>query len=124
MPRGFGCRVRRGGSAAMASRLAGLGTITLRVALAVALAACGSKDDKAAAGKGSGTGTGGATVAPLTIPPLGVDAIKRFNYVYGPAAKDYDKIVAAYKATPRDWNAIRAAAEATLAKDADHLDAR
>jgi hypothetical protein len=92
--------------------------------IVLALAACGGDDKKAAGGSSSGSGTGAATIAPLAVPPLGVDAIKRFNYVYGPAQKEYEKVVAAYKATPRDWGAIRAAAEATLAKDADHLDAR
>lgn len=100
------------------TRLSGL-------ALALALAACGG-DKQAPAGKGSGSAGGGAPVAaaPLVVPPLGVDAVKRFNYVYGTAQKEYDKVIAAYKATPRDWAAIKAAAQATLAKDADHLDAR
>jgi hypothetical protein len=75
-------------------------------------------------GRRDGQRLGSAAAAPLPVPPLGVDAVKRFNYVYGPAQKDYDKVAAALKAKPRDWAAIKAACEATLAKDADHLDAR
>lgn len=94
-------------------------------ALALAVAgACGDKKAEGPAGAGTGSGTGSAAAAPLPVPPLGVDAVKRFNYVYGPAQKDYDKVTAALKAKPRDWAAIKAACEATLAKDADHLDAR
>jgi hypothetical protein len=88
------------------------------------LAACGGSKSEAPA-KGSATGSGSAVAAaPLVVPPLGVDAVKKLNYVYGPAAKDHEKVTAAYKATPRDWAAIKTAATATLAKDADHLDAR
>lgn len=99
-------------------------TTATAIVIALALAACGG-DKKKEGGGGGGAGTGTGSAAPvLTVPPLGVDAVKRFNYVYGPATKEYEKVALAYKATPRDWNAIRAAAEATLAKDADHLDAR
>lgn len=101
----------------MTRRISAFATVVL------ALAACGGDKQQAGTGSGTGTGSGSAAIA-LTVPPLGVDAIKRFNYVYGPAQKEYAKVIAAYKATPRDWAAIRAAAEATLAKDADHLDAR
>ncbi|MBK9030001.1 MAG: hypothetical protein IPL61_01460 [Myxococcales bacterium] len=98
-----------------------LGTIVL----AAALAACGGgKKDAPGAGTGGSAGTATPTPTALAAPPLGVDAVKRMNYVYGPGAKDYEKVTAAYKAKARDWAAIKAAAEATLAKDADHLDAR
>lgn len=100
-----------------------LGLVALTQLVLLAAPACGSKKDGPGAGSGSAP-TGPAAVAPLAVPPLGVDAVKRFNYTYGPAAKDYDKVIAAYKATPRDWAAIKTAAAATLAKDPDHLDAR
>lgn len=96
-----------------------IGALVLAVA-----SACGGKKSDGPAGQGSGSGTGAAAAAPLPVPPLGVDAVKRFNYVYGPAQKDYEKVTAALKAKARDWAAIKAACEATLAKDADHLDAR
>ena len=67
-------------------------------ALALAVAgACGDKKAEGPAGAGTGSGTGSAAAAPLPVPPLGVDAVKRFNYVYGPAQKDYDKVAAALK---------------------------
>ncbi|MCE9575253.1 MAG: hypothetical protein K8W52_19035 [Deltaproteobacteria bacterium] len=47
----------------------------------------------------------------------------KLNYPYGRGQAEYAKVVAAYKAKTRDWGAIKSAAEATLAKDADHLDA-
>ncbi|HVV86654.1 MAG TPA: hypothetical protein VHE35_26530 [Kofleriaceae bacterium] len=98
--------------------------LTALASLVFVLAACGG-DKKAAPGKGSGSGSGSApAAAPLTLPADGVEAVKLFNYSYGPGAKDYDKVVALYKASPRDWAAIKTAAEAVLAKDADHLDAR
>ncbi len=104
----------------MAARRMGLGSIGLTLALASS--ACGG-DKKSNGGAAAGSGSA-ATPVPQVLPQLGVNEVKRFNYVYGPAAKEYEKVVAAYKATPRDWAAIKAAAEATLAKDGDHLDAR
>lgn len=101
------------------------GSLSLSLSLLVAVGCGGDKKAGGAAGSGgSAAGTGAASVAPLAVPPLGVDAVKKLNYTYGAAAKEYDKVVAAYKATPRDWAAIKTAAAATLAKDADHLDAR
>lgn len=94
-------------------------------AIAVLAAACGGGDKKAAPGGGSAAGSaggaGGAAEAPL--PALGVDALKKMNYQYGAGQKEYAKVVEAYKAKTRDWAAVKAAAEATIAKDADHLDA-
>lgn len=60
----------------------------------------------------------------LVVPAIGIDAPKRMNYAYGAGQKEYAKVIAAYKAKPRDWAAVKAAAEATIAKDGDHLDAR
>lgn len=92
------------------------------------LAACGSSSDKPAAGSGSGSG---GRAAPLTdtapLPAVGVDAIKRFNYVYGEGESAFDKAQAAArprdKAKAPDWATARAQAEAALAKDADHAGA-
>ncbi|MEZ4401800.1 MAG: hypothetical protein R3B06_17360 [Kofleriaceae bacterium] len=95
-----------------------------RLALTVPLVACGGTSDGAKPGGGTSTRATPAAPAELAMPALGVDAVRKLNYVYGDGAKDYAKVTAALKATPRDWAAVRAAAEATLAKDADHLDAR
>jgi hypothetical protein len=43
------------------------------------------------------------------------------NFPYGAGADDYAKAVAAYK--KQDWAAVATAAQAALAKDAEHLDA-
>lgn len=97
------------------------------IALAVALAGCGGdkKGDGAGAGTGTGTGSGTAPALPtIAAPPLGVEAVRHLNYVYGAGAKEYEKALKAYKAQPRDWAAVRAACEETLAKDPHHLDAR
>lgn len=93
------------------------------VALLIAAAACGS--DKKPDGTGTGSGTAATPPPPtLAVPALGVEAPKRFNYPYDAGAKEYEKLLKVYKATPRDWAAVQAAAEATLQKDAGHLDAR
>jgi hypothetical protein len=90
------------------------------------LAALGCGDDKTSPDKGSGAkGTEGTTPAPvaLTAPPLGVESVKKLNYAYGDGADAYKKVRDAYKATPRDWAAVKAAAQATIVLDAGHLDA-
>jgi len=94
------------------------------VVAALVVAACGG-DKKKGDGSGSGTGTGSAEPPPpaLQVPPLGVEAVKQFNYPYGDGSREYAKLLKAYKVEPRDWAAVRAAAEATLAKDPHHLDA-
>ncbi len=94
-------------------------------AAVVGLAACGG--DKKDGGGGTGSGTGAATGAPalpaIEAPPLGIDAVKHMNYVYGAGSKEYDKALKAYKAQPRDWAAVRAATEEAIKKDAHHLEA-
>lgn len=62
-----------------------------------------------------------AAPAPLAMPALGVDSIKRMNYIYGDGAADYARAVTAYKT--KDWAAVRASCEAAIKKDAAHLDA-
>jgi hypothetical protein len=89
---------------------------TISLGMLLLLGACGgdkksdqAKDDKQ------------AEIAKLTMPPIGVDAVKKMNYVYGDASKLHAKCVDAYK--KKDWAATQAACEAVLAKDAGHLDA-
>jgi hypothetical protein len=62
-----------------------------------------------------------ADLPALAMPELGVDSVKKMNYVYGDGAKAYAKVAPAYK--KQDWPAVIAAAEETLAKDPGHLDA-
>ena len=65
--------------------------------------------------------TAGPTAAPLAMPVLGVDQIKRFNFLYDAGATAHDKALAAYR--KKDWPTVRTQAEAALAKDAMHLGA-
>jgi len=63
------------------------------------------------------------TVAPIATPPVGVDAIRRMNFMWEAGQGPYEKALVAYRAKTRDWAQIRAHAEATLARDPIHLDA-
>src|SRR5262245_15735426 len=92
---------------------------TICVAMALAVVAC--KKDRGAAGGGSGSGSASASVAPISTPPLGVEAVKAMSYVSGPGAKDFERARAAAK-TP-DWAAVAEACRAAIARDATHLDA-
>lgn len=95
---------------------------TIVMSLMVVMAGCGGekKDGEAKAGAKEQV----KAEEKLVVPAIGVDSPKRLNYGYGPGAKEYAKVVAAYKAKPRDWAAVRTAAEATIAKDGEHLEAR
>ncbi|MBP9086251.1 MAG: hypothetical protein KBG15_09030 [Kofleriaceae bacterium] len=95
--------------------------IYLSLTLCVAGAACGNKTSPPKSKQGSGSAT--PTVAPIAAPTLGVDTIKALNFVYDGGAPAYQKAIAAYKATPRDWAAVQSHCEAALAKDPRHLDA-
>ena len=103
-------RLRHGNVHAMLSRL-------LLIAL---VCACGKKTD---APKKEDGGATAPNLALIPTPAIGVDQIKRFGFVYGDGMRDYDKAVTLYRAKVRDWNAIRAACETTVAKDGAHLDA-
>lgn len=93
----------------------------MRVWFAIALvAACGGKKSDAPAKKDD-AGIAAPAVASIPTPIAGVDAIKRFGFVYGDGMREYDKAVTAYR--QKQWPAVRAACEATLAKDPNHLDA-
>ncbi len=93
----------------------------LSLTLCVASAACGNKTSAPSSKQGSGTAA--PAVAPIAAPTLGVDTIKALNFVYDSGASEYQKAIAAYKATPRDWAAVQSDCEAALAKDPRHLDA-
>jgi len=93
----------------------------ITLALLTMLSACGNK--KSDHGKVREDALAGPTVAPIATPQIGIDAIKRMNFVYGDGMKDYERVLAAYRAKPRDWAAVRASSEAALAKDPFHLDA-
>lgn len=79
---------------------------------------CGNKSETPKAKDDAATGP---AAAPLAMPPVGVDQIKRFNFVYEAGGPAYEKAAAAYR--KKDWAAVRAQAEAALAKDAGHLGA-
>jgi len=83
--------------------------------LAVAVAGCGRKTDAPARAKEDAA----PAAAPLAMPALGVDQVRRFNFIYEAGSPAYDKAAAAYR--KKDWPAVRAAAEASLGKDPMHL---
>jgi hypothetical protein len=93
--------------------------VRLVASLALIALGCGSKPDSKPKAKDDAATA--PTAAPLAMPVLGVDQIKRFNFIYDAGAPAYDKAVAAYR--KKDWAAVRTAAEAALAKDAMHLGA-
>jgi hypothetical protein len=86
--------------------------------LAVALISCGNKAETPVKAKDDAAAP---TAAPLAMPALGVDQIKRFNFIYDPGEPAYQKAAAAYR--KKDWAAVRTQAEAALAKDPMHLGA-
>lgn len=90
-------------------------TALLLSALALAPAGCGHKTDPAPRAKDDA----GPTAAPLAMPVLGVDQVRRFNYIYEAGAPAHEKAIAAYR--KKDWPGVRAQTEAALAKDPLHL---
>jgi hypothetical protein len=94
------------------------------VAVSGLLQACGH--DRAGSHERHDAGSGSAVqvvVTPDPHGPLGVDRIARFNFVYGDGAAAYAKALAASKATPPDWSAVRDNCATALVKDPSHLDA-
>ena len=83
------------------------------------LAAIGCGHKREAPGPAKDDAAAGPAAAPLAMPVLGVDQIKRFNFLYDAGAPAHDKAVAAYR--KKDWAAVRTQAEAALAKDPMHL---
>src|SRR4051794_16467479 len=84
--------------------------------LVVALIGCGNKAEAPA--KAKDDAPIGPAAAPLAMPSLGVDQIKRFNFIYDAGQPAYDKAAAAYR--KGDGAAVRPHAEASLAKDPMH----
>jgi hypothetical protein len=89
------------------------------ISFALVLASCGSKPE--APVKAKDDAAAGPTAAPLAMPALGVDQLKRFNFPYDAGRPFHDKAVAAYR--KKDWAAVRTQAEAALGKDPAHLGA-
>jgi len=83
----------------------------------VALCSCGKKAESTTKKEDAGL----SNVAPITMPALGVDAVRRFNFIYEAGSPAYDKAAVAYR--KKDWNGVRAQAEASLARDPGHLGA-
>jgi hypothetical protein len=92
--------------------------LILAVAIGCVALACGKKTE---APKAKDDAQAAPAAAPLAMPVLGVDQIKRFNFLYEAGAPANDKAIAAYR--KKDWAAVRTQAEAALAKDPMHLGA-
>ena len=89
-----------------------------RLVIAIALiAACGKKSDS---DKKEDAATSAPGPAPLAMPPLGVDRITRFNFIYDNTTAWAS---AQAKARAKDWAGVKNICEALLAKDPYHLDA-
>lgn len=94
-------------------------SLALVIAASIACAlvlACGHKGDSPRAKDDAAVGP---AAAPLAMPVLGVDQVKRFNFIYEAGSPAHDKAIAAYR--KKDWAAVRTQAEAALAKDPMHL---
>src|SRR5688500_18322690 len=87
-------------------------------ALLLVSTSCGKKPDPAPSKEDAAAGP---AAAPLAMPSLGVDQIKRFNFIYEAGAPAHEKAAAAYR--KKDWAAVRTQTEAALAKDPMHLGA-
>lgn len=81
---------------------------------------CGKGANKKEAKKDAG-GPTAPVAAPIALPELGVEKVARFNYIYDSGRAAYDKAEAAAK--KQDWAETRKQAEASLAKDPNHMDA-
>ena len=92
------------------SALAGLLACTLAITVA-----CGHKSDAPAKAKDDAAGP---APAPLALPALGVDQIRRFNFSAEAGATAHDRSVAAYR--KKDWPTVRAQSEAAIGKDPAH----
>jgi hypothetical protein len=99
----------------IAGLIAGLtAALTASIACALALAGCGHKADAPTRAKDAGPAP-----APLAMPALGVDQVRRFNYSFDAGQAAHERAVAAYR--KKDWPSVRAQAEAALGKDPMHL---
>jgi hypothetical protein len=90
--------------------------------LVALLAACGKKTD--APKQKDDAAIGKANAAPISLPPLGVDKIVRFGFLWNDnaAMAAYDKAYTAYKA--KTWAAVRSACETAVGRDPTHFDAQ
>ncbi|HEX2690479.1 MAG TPA: hypothetical protein VHN14_27880 [Kofleriaceae bacterium] len=86
-------------------------------AVMLMLIGCGNKSETPV--KAKDDAASGPAAAPLAMPALGVDQLKRFNFLYEAGMPAHDKAIAAYR--KRDWAAVRTQAEAALEKDPMHL---
>lgn len=93
--------------------------ITSLTLVVIAIAACGGK--KSDAPKAKDDAAAGPEVAPLSMPPSGVDKIGRMGFVYGDGWPAYEKALAAK--AKKDLAAAKSLAETSIAKDPYHLDA-
>jgi hypothetical protein len=99
-----------------------LQAITRLVVLVALVGACGKKREASVTKQDGGAGK--TIAAPIALPPLGVDKIGRFNFLWNEGGNAYDKALSAYKAKTRDWAAVRSACELAVQKDPQHLDAQ
>ncbi len=91
-----------------------------RIALVVLLlGSCGKGGNKNNGKRDSGLTA--PVAAPISLPVLGVDKITRFSFIYDQGSTAYKR--AAEAAGKKDWAEARKQAEASLAKDPNHLDA-
>jgi len=89
------------------------------VVVAIAFCAgCGKKSDSSKKDDASGAAVG---PAPIATPALGVDRVQRFNFIYGDGENAYGTALG--KAKAKDWNGVKNACEAAIARDPANLDA-
>jgi hypothetical protein len=88
---------------------------------AVSLAAACGKKSEAPKPKDAAVAP---TVAPIATPPVGVDAVRRMNFMWEAGGAAYERAMNQYRGKTRDWSAIRKQAEDAIGKDPQHLDAR
>jgi len=92
-------------------------TSAISFTVALALTSCGNKAETPT--KVKDDAATGPAAAPLAMPALGVDLVRRFNFIYDAGSPAHDKAVAAYR--KKDWAVVRTQAEAAIAKDPWHL---
>ena len=94
----------------------------MSLAIACAIACGGGKSGQGSATKDDAVAAPVLpAVAPIAMPPLGVDRVTRFNFIYDAGAPAYEKAVLARKA--KNWAQVKSECETALAKDPQHLDA-
>lgn len=94
-----------------------LRTLTIAASIAAGIGCGGKKPEEKPAKHDAAPGP---TVAPIAVPTSGVDSIARMNYRW--TTEHRKALQACCKGKP-DWPATKAAAEAALAKDPQHIGA-